>query len=41
MLDTAPRCIAVSETWLNSGSTLGAIQFPNYTFISKYSPQCG
>jgi len=35
--DKAPSCIAISETWLNSGSAIGEIQLQNYTFIHKPS----
>jgi len=37
MLNKAPSCIAISETWLNSGSAVGKIQLQNYTFIHKPS----
>ena len=36
-LNKAPSCIAISETWLNSGSAVGKIQLQNYTFIHKPS----
>jgi len=32
-LNKAPSCIAISETWLNSGSAIGKIQLHNNTFI--------
>ena len=35
ILDNAPCCIAVSETWLKYGSAVGEIQLQNYTFIHK------
>jgi len=35
ILDKSPSCIAISETWLNSGSAIGEIQLQNYTFIHK------
>ena len=38
IVDKAPSCIAISETWLNSGSAVGEIQLQNYTFIHKPSP---
>jgi len=37
ILDKAPSCIAISETWLNSESAIGEIQLQNYTFIHKPS----
>ena len=37
ILDKAPSCIAISETWLNSGSEIGEIQLQNYFFIHKPS----
>jgi len=37
MLNKAPSCIAVSETWLNSESAVGTIQLHNYTSIHKPS----
>ena len=37
MLNKAPSCIAVSETWLNSESAVGTIQLQNYTFVYKPS----
>jgi len=35
--DKAPSCIAISETWLNSGSAIGEIQLQNDTFTHKPS----
>ena len=37
MLNKAPSCFAVSETWSNSESAVGTIQLQNYTFIHKPS----
>ena len=37
MLNLAPSCTAVIETWLNSESSVGTIQLQNHTFIHKPS----
>jgi len=37
ILDKAPNCIAISETWLNSGSAIGSVSFKVFKRVSWWS----